>query len=192
MKWHMKMRSKSVTKVTVLFLGLLLLAVGPALARNADGASYDVQIIDSGRVVSGQEVDLRIILHSQTADGAAMYQEKHRVMTNTEGVARMVIGEGNAESGDFDQLDLATGVYFVEVQADLRGDGNYLLLSNARLLSVSRIQQWLFANEKLNTVLIIIIVIWVGIIVYLLLTGMRVSKLERELKHVQQDAGDTR
>ena len=178
--------------VTSLWLGIMMLLGHPGMARDAEGATYDVQIIDSGQVAAGRDADLRISLLSQTADGALMYSEKHSVITNENGVARVVIGSGTAESGDFDQLDIATGVYFVKVEADLSGSGNYMLVSNARLLSVSRIQQWLFANEKLNTVLIIIIVIWVGIIVYLLLTGMRVSKLENELKQVQQESGGTR
>ncbi|MEM0997465.1 MAG: CcmD family protein [Bacteroidota bacterium] len=181
-------------RVCVKSLGLifLLLTAQNGWARDAEGATYDVQILDSGQVVIGKEVNLRVALLSQTADGAVMYAETHRVTTNDGGVARMVIGSGKSLEGDFDQLDLATGVYFVRVEADPRGGENYQLVSVARLLSVSRIQQWLFANEKLNTVIVIIAVIWVGIIVYLLLTGKRVSKLESELRATQPEAGDSR
>lgn len=170
-------------RITGLLLALLLVT-GTMYA-----SEYDVQVIDSGRVVANREVNLRISLLNNAASGAAMFVETHQVMTNAEGLASFTIGDGKVITGDFNQIDVGTGVYFVKVEADPGGGENYQLVSNSRLQSVSRVQKWLFANEKLNTVLIIIIVIWVGIVVYLLLTGMRVTKIENELKKVKQDAG---
>jgi CcmD family protein len=169
--------------ITGLLLALLL------LTGNVFAADYDIQVIDSGRVVANQEVNLRVSLLNNAADGTAMFVETHKVMTAPDGQASFTIGDGKVVTGDFNQIDVGTGVYFVKVEADLRGDENFQLVSNSRLQSVSRVQKWLFANEKLNTVLIIIIVIWVGIVVYLLLTGMRVTKIENELKKMKQDAG---
>jgi CcmD family protein len=158
-------------------------------AGNARAADYDVQIIDSGRIVADREVNLRVSLLNNDAEGELMYQETFRTRTDAQGQAGFELGEGNVLKGDFNAIDVGTGVYFVKVEADPAGGENYRLVSNSRLQSVSRVQKWLFANEKFNTVLIIIIVIWVGIVVYLLLTGLRVTKIENELKKLKQDAG---
>lgn len=173
-------------RITGLLVALLL------LTGNLYAAEYDVQVIDSGRVVANQDVNLRISLLNNAADGTTMFVETHGVKTTAEGMASFTIGDGKAVTGDFNQIDVGTGVYFVKVEADPRGGENYQLVSNGRLQSVSRVQKWLFANEKLNTVLIIIIVIWVGIVVYLLLTGMRVTKIENELKQVKKDVDTNR
>lgn len=47
-------------------------------------------------------------------------------------------------------------------------------------------EKFLFKDEKINTVIVIIMVIWIGIAAYLLVTGRKVSRLEHEVKNLQQ------
>lgn len=58
------------------------------------------------------------------------------------------------------------------------------------LSSLLQVQDtWLFKSEKINTVIVVIMVIWLGIVVYLLWTGKKVAKLEKEMQEMKQDRG---
>ena len=50
--------------------------------------------------------------------------------------------------------------------------------------------RWLFKSEKVNTILVVMLVIWVGIVVYLLWTGQKISKLEARMEELKQQRGD--
>jgi CcmD family protein len=49
------------------------------------------------------------------------------------------------------------------------------------LLQADASQKWLFQSEKIYTVLAVVLVIWLGIIVYLLFLRRDVTRLEKEL-----------
>lgn len=171
-------------------LGLVLvMAQFGLMGRNPATTSYDIQVIDNGQFLASESVNIRLSL-STKMDGEAAYTEVHTTNTDAQGKASVLIGDGKAIKGDFDQLDLATGSYFVKVEYGLASTGMYRLLSHSRLLSVTRVQKWLFGKEKFNTVLTIIIVIWLGIIVYLLTMGRRISRLENDLKKIEQEGGN--
>lgn len=55
----------------------------------------------------------------------------------------------------------------------------------AVLLQAAPSQKWLFQSEKINTVLAVILVIWVGIVVYLFLMHRKVSKVEQEIQRLK-------
>ncbi len=38
---------------------------------------------------------------------------------------------------------------------------------------------WLFANEKIYTILVVILIIWAGVVILLMLTNRRISRLEK-------------
>lgn len=44
----------------------------------------------------------------------------------------------------------------------------------------------LFKSEKINTVIIVVMVVWVGIAVYLILSGRKLSKLEKEVAQMKE------
>jgi|GEM_PF-7007737 len=44
----------------------------------------------------------------------------------------------------------------------------------------------LFRSEKINTVIIVVMVVWVGIAAYLILSGRKLSKLEKEVARMKE------
>jgi len=48
-------------------------------------------------------------------------------------------------------------------------------------------KSWLFVSEKINSVMAILLTIFAGIVVYLVLTNRKISKLEEQIK--DQDKG---
>lgn len=52
----------------------------------------------------------------------------------------------------------------------------------------SQEQSWLFASEKVNTVLAVVLVVFVGFVTYLTLTQRKVSQLEKQMDQIEKDA----
>ncbi len=57
------------------------------------------------------------------------------------------------------------------------------------LLQADASQKWLFQSEKIYTVLAVVLIIWLGIIVYLLFLRRDVTRLEKELGNLSQQKG---
>jgi CcmD family protein len=57
------------------------------------------------------------------------------------------------------------------------------------LLQADPAQKWLFQSEKIYTVLAVVLIIWLGIIVYLLFLRRDVTRLEKEVKQLTQQKG---
>ena len=47
-------------------------------------------------------------------------------------------------------------------------------------------QEWLMVSDKVNSLLVILLIIFGGVIAYLFLTGRKVSKLEAQLKELEK------
>jgi CcmD family protein len=59
------------------------------------------------------------------------------------------------------------------------------------LLQAAPTEKWLFQSEKIYTVLAVVLIIWLGIIVYLLYLRRDVGRLEKELgKLAEHKAAD--
>ncbi|MEM6802155.1 MAG: CcmD family protein [Bacteroidota bacterium] len=56
---------------------------------------------------------------------------------------------------------------------------NFLLQSDIQ-------QEWLMVSDKVNSLLVILLIIFGGVIAYLFLTGRKVSKLEAQLKELEK------
>ena len=50
------------------------------------------------------------------------------------------------------------------------------------ILQTNTEQHLLFKSEKINTVFIVLLIIWIGIVLHLLYLNRKVSKLEKELQ----------
>lgn len=57
------------------------------------------------------------------------------------------------------------------------------------LLQADASQKWLFQSEKIYTVLAVVLIIWLGIIVYLLFLQRDVARVEKELSNLSSNKG---
>jgi CcmD family protein len=57
------------------------------------------------------------------------------------------------------------------------------------LLQADPSQKWLFQSEKIYTVLAVVLIIWLGIILYLLFLQRNVTRLEKEVAQLTQQKG---
>lgn len=63
---------------------------------------------------------------------------------------------------------------------------NSLLNILQGLLQAPEAQEaWLFKNEKINTVIVVVMVIWTVVAAYLLLSGLKLRKLEKQVAEIR-------
>ncbi|MFN8394716.1 MAG: CcmD family protein [Bacteroidia bacterium] len=164
-----------------------LLGLGILLPLSATATNLATQVNDSlGRPMAAAKVELRVELTTGTMDGETQYAETHAVQTDPAGVAAIDIGMGQVTDPKyvFDNFDIAQGSNFVRLS--IKDAGGWRLLLKSQLPNVPQVRKWLFAGEKANTVIAIMVIVWLGIVVYLLLTGRRLRALEKRVVEYQQ------
>ncbi len=173
------------------WMALAILAMPMAASAFNNGSpNFQLVVADSmGRARFAQPVELMVELTTGQLDGQAQYAETHAVQTDPKGIAAVAIGFGKPTDPKyvFDNFDVSQGDNFVRVSVR-EADGWRLLLSS-QLPNVAKVRKWLFADEKSNTVIAVMVIVWLGIVVYLLLSGRNMRKLEKQVAELKQQRG---
>ena len=82
--------------------------------------------------MTNQTVALRISILQGSADGLAVYSETQTPMTNANGLVILEIG---VQAG-FDDIDWASGPYFIKTETDPDGGTDYTITGTSQILSV--------------------------------------------------------
>ena len=53
-------------------------------------------------------------------------------------------------------------------------------------------QQFLFKDEKINTVIAVLVLVWIGIVLYLIFSGRKLKKIEGEVASLRQIGNQSR
>lgn len=120
------------------FILIMMLASGPVLsiAQAPERIPYQAVIRNSSLVlVSFQPIGFRVSIYQGNVAGNPVYVEEHQPFTDLNGLISIEIGGGNVQSGVFQNIDWASGPYFVKTESDLNGGNNYTLNSVSRILS---------------------------------------------------------
>ena len=116
-------------------IGLLVTHLLFAQAPNK--MSYQAVIRNSSNaLVTNSAVGMRISILQTSATGTAVYVETQNPTTNANGLASLEIGGGTAVSGNFANINWASGPYFIKTETDPAGGTNYNITSTQQLLSV--------------------------------------------------------
>jgi hypothetical protein len=89
-----------------------------------------------GKIAGNATISVRITIHSETAGGAAIYQETHTAQTNATGIFNIQIGGGTVVSGQFADISWKTFPYFLQLEMDPLGGTTYTDLGTTQMLSV--------------------------------------------------------
>lgn len=112
-------------------LSVTLMAQAPyqfnfqAVARNAQG-----------NPVTTQDVSFRLSVLQGAVNGAVVYQETQTAITNSFGLANLLVGTGTSDQGMLSDIDWEAGPYFLQVEIDLDGDNNFTLAGVSPMMSV--------------------------------------------------------
>jgi CcmD family protein len=171
----------------------MMIFISLAMTSKADKAPYvepdnfALVVMDSaGRPMANAPVELMVALTTGSLDGQVQYEEIHAKATDATGMVSFAIGSGKVTDGKyvFDNFDIAQGNNFMRLS--IKEAGGWRLLLKTQVPNVPEIRKWLFANEKSNTVIAVMVVIWVGIVVYLLLSGRKLRRLEKQLAELKE------
>lgn len=90
----------------------------------------------SGKVISSQKISLRISILKDNVNGSISYTETHSPSTDKNGLFQINIGTGLTNTNSFASIDWSTLNYFVKVEMDVLGGGNFQLISTTKLGAV--------------------------------------------------------
>ena len=122
---------KNVYLIIFLFIGVAASAQAP------DKMSYQAVIRDAnGEILKNQDVSIQFSVLQTSISGTSVYQEDHKLTTNSNGLVSVYMGIGAVSSGDFSTIDWSDGTYFLKTEIDPTGGSNYTIISTTELVSV--------------------------------------------------------
>ncbi len=119
-------------------LAFALFLLGTSVGAQAP-QSFKYQAVardGSGNVLTSRNVSFKISILKGSTSGAVSYSETHKTTTNAYGLANLEIGKGTPVSGNFANINWASGSYFVKVELDPNGGSAYQNMGTSQLLSV--------------------------------------------------------
>jgi hypothetical protein len=140
-----------------LFIFLSLLVSSLLFSQAPEGINYQaVMRNSSGNLVTNSTVAIRVQVRQATATGTAVYQERHSVVTSSQGLINLVIGSGTPQTGTFNAINWAVGPFFVNLGVDFSNGANYQDFGTQQLMSVPyalyakksgvQLNQWRYGN----------------------------------------------
>ena len=117
----------------------VLLEAVPALVLSQvpHGISHQSMVWDNqGSVIKEQNIKVKISILQNSQSGSPAYIEIHQPRTNENGVFTIVIGEGNATTGTFTEINWGTGTYYLRTEIDPYGGNSYTITGSSQILSV--------------------------------------------------------
>lgn len=91
---------------------------------------------DKGAPIVNQDVGIKVSILSKSANGNTVFEETHKVKSNSFGVINMEIGSGNNQNGDLGKVKWHSDDHYVKLEADAAGGTNYVLFGTQKLLTV--------------------------------------------------------
>jgi hypothetical protein len=99
--------------------------------------SYQSVVRDTkGNLAKNTTIGMRISILQGDINGSVVYAETQSPVTNANGLATLVIGEGKTVSGSLFSINWANGPYFIKTETDISGGINYTITGTSQLMSV--------------------------------------------------------
>jgi uncharacterized protein (TIGR02145 family) len=120
-----------------LVTGLLVMVSITLFSQAPQKFSYQTVIRNSSnQLLSNQQIGIKISVLQGSESGIVVYSERHTPSTNANGLATLSIGTGSVLSGNFQNINWASGSYYIQTETDPNGGNNYTITSTQQLLSV--------------------------------------------------------
>ena len=117
--------------VLCLFINLSVFAQIPK------GINYQgVARLATGTPIAQKTISVRVSILQNSPTGTIEYSETHQPTTNEFGLFTLVIGQGTADTGNFEFISWANGNKWLEIEMDPEGASNYSLIGSQQLMSV--------------------------------------------------------
>jgi hypothetical protein len=127
---------KTHTMKFFLFIGITLISLC-SFAQSPQKMTFQAVVRNSGNaLVTSGNVGFQFSILQGSPTGLAAYIETQSTVTNANGLATLVIGDGTPVAGSFASIDWSTGPYYLKCDTDPTGGTAYTVTSTTQLLSV--------------------------------------------------------
>jgi hypothetical protein len=123
---------KKILLISILWCAALRLAAQAPQEFSFQGVAKNA----GGQIIANTQIAIRLTVHETLPLGANLYQETHTPTTSPGGVFTIFVGAGYPVNGVFEDINWASGVYFLQVEIDPAGGTNYTSLGATQLVSV--------------------------------------------------------
>lgn len=90
----------------------------------------------SNQLISNSPIGMKTSVLQGSSTGSVVYSETHTTTTNINGLATILIGNGNLVSGNFSTIDWGNGPFFLKTETDPSGGTTYSIAGTTQFLSV--------------------------------------------------------
>lgn len=123
-------------KKNILLISFLLMSCLIS-AQSPNQLSYQAVLRNSNNtLLSSQGVSIKVNILQNSMSGDIVYSEEHNIITNSNGLATLEIGDGSVISGDFSSIEWGEDSYYIQTSIDLEGGANYILIGTTKCQSV--------------------------------------------------------
>jgi len=101
--------------------------------------SFNYQAVvrdDQGQVLSDHYIGLRFTIQDAPNNGTEYYVETHQVYSSSTGVINLMFGAGTKLYGNLEFIAWGHGTYYLMVEMDKNGGGDFQLVDTRQLVSV--------------------------------------------------------
>lgn len=108
-----------------------------AIGQVPQAINYQGVVRDNNDLpITDQQVSIRLSIVENEPPNYEVYSEVHQATANRFGLVNFLIGTGESEGAEFDDINWSTGNYNLRVEVDPNGGINYILVGENRLVSV--------------------------------------------------------
>lgn len=108
-----------------------------ANAQESQSFSYQGLIrAKDNRPVSNSIISLRISILKEFDEGDIVFQEEHKIRTDSFGIFSIQIGEGKKVQGSLAEIDWSAHLFYLRTEADVNGGSDYMEIGVTQFRSV--------------------------------------------------------
>jgi hypothetical protein len=106
-----------------------------ALSQVPYGFNYQATVRDNnGDLIKNQEVIFKFNIISGLPENTPVYSETNSLITDDLGQINTIVGQGNTQIGQFNQIDWSTGIFHLNIE--LNTGSGFVNLGTTQFLSV--------------------------------------------------------
>jgi uncharacterized protein (TIGR02145 family) len=116
--------------IPILFFALFLFPALALLSQSPQGIPYQAVMRNSdGSVMASSAVNLTLMIHDGSVNGAVVFQETHALTSNAQGLVSCFVGNGVVSQGSFSNINWGSGAKFLHVMMGTTDLGTQQLMS---------------------------------------------------------------
>ena len=102
-----------------------------------EGINYQMVVRNfTNTLVTNSSMSIQVQIRQSAVTGTVVYQERHVVTSNLQGLVNIIIGNGTAQIGTFATISWGNGPYFATFGIDFTAGTNYQNYGSQQLMSV--------------------------------------------------------